>query len=150
MPQKIPMKRKWVTLRLRKISRWICESPRRFAPTRGIRRDSAVLFNLSRESWERKGWSDGVREESTIFPIVESFDDSCYILACDSIRRRAKPSLSNSATPVRQVIQIELLRKFSLCSSISLSLYLPNELIRREKNQGSVDWVIAMVSINIR
>jgi len=79
-------------------------------------------------------WSGGAEQESTIFPAIEFPDDSCYPRAIPSIRR-AKPGLSDSAPYIRQVIQIKLLRKLLLYSSVSLSLYLraSNEFVYQIK-----------------
>lgn len=74
MPQKVSMKRKWVTLLPFAEDFTVnLRIPAALRSNPGIRRDSAVLFSLPRGSWERKEWSGATREESTIFPIVESF-----------------------------------------------------------------------------
>lgn len=77
--------------------------------------------------------------KNPLFSLSSNLFRRFVLLACDSIRRLAKPSLSDLATPIRQVIQIEMLGKLSSRSSISLSLYVVrwiNSL--RKKSRGSL------------
>lgn len=101
-------------------------------------RDSAVLFNLLR-SWERRGRQEGWGRGAGVVPERRIHYFPCrrisrrfVLLARDSIHRRAKPGLSDSRLlpsppPIRQVIQIKLLRKLLLYSSVRLSPLLSRQ-----------------------
>lgn len=107
--------------RLRKISWWICESPRRFA---SFAQTFGAIQHSCSISWERR-WLNSIEKRIHYFPFRRIFRQF-VLLACDFVQQHSKPLIHLDLILyilyyIWQIIQIKLLCKLSLYSSGSLA-----------------------------